>query len=128
MNAEVKALWIRGLLSKEYEQGEGCLHSTHPPTPAFCCLGVLCDLAVKAGALPPPVLIGHRMQMVYGKGREAGNLPTEVMEWAGLNTNDGSYHPVHGEAYDGVYTCSLASDNDNGFSFAEIARIIEKHF
>jgi len=45
MKLEVKKLWIEALRSGKYEQGRGALNKDGK----FCCLGVLCDLAVKAG-------------------------------------------------------------------------------
>lgn len=44
MNPEIKAKWVSALRSGEYKQGRGRLRS---PQDGFCCLGVLCDLAVK---------------------------------------------------------------------------------
>jgi len=50
MNPEVKAQWIEALESGEYTQGRGALTKVGPDgSRSHCCLGVLTDLAVKAG-------------------------------------------------------------------------------
>ena len=49
------------------------------------------------------------------------NLSLEVMEWAGLST-DGEFKYENGESD------SLASLNDSGKSFKQIASVIEKYF
>ena len=46
MKPEIQAEWVAALRSGEYKQGTGVLRSE---ANEFCCLGVLCDLAVKAG-------------------------------------------------------------------------------
>lgn len=45
MNQEVKKMWVEALRSGEYQQGKHHLNDNGK----FCCLGVLCDLAVKDG-------------------------------------------------------------------------------
>jgi hypothetical protein len=47
MNPEIKASWVEALRSEEYKQGANALHRNG----TFCCLGVLCDLAEKAGVV-----------------------------------------------------------------------------
>ena len=43
MNNEVKARWIQALKSGNFQQGKNSLHYENK----FCCLGVLCELAVE---------------------------------------------------------------------------------
>ena len=52
-------------------------------------------------------------------------LPSEVMTWANLDTNNGIYKPA-----DNVwgYDQALTDLNDNGKSFNELADIIENNF
>jgi hypothetical protein len=90
--------WVKALRSGKYSQAKGQLKTTE----GYCCLGVLCDLAVKAGVLK-----------VFPTGR--GNLPLNVKRWAGL------VDPAGG--YDGHQ--NLADDNDSGNRFKTIANIIE---
>ena len=123
MNAEVKALWVKALRSGQYVQGESYLHRvTQNEGALYCCLGVLCDLAVKAGVLPPPIQGRNDEQepvFAYGKDRQKAELPVEVMDWAGITSTDGGYSATN----------SLVNDNDSGeVDFSQIADIIEKHF
>ena len=47
MKPEIKKQWVQALRSGEYKQGRGQLKQGA----TFCCLGVLCDLAVQSGEL-----------------------------------------------------------------------------
>jgi hypothetical protein len=112
MKAKIKKLWLKALRSGEYNQAKGVLRTADAT--GYCCLGVLCDL--------------HRKAMKKGKGwdqtvyrQSNGGVPPEcVVAWAGLpaqnpdvtSANDDNDH--------------LASLNDNGASFADIAAIIEE--
>lgn len=122
MNPEVKAEWVAALRSGDYTQDSesSLLHSDE----GYCCLGVLCDIAVKKG-----VTFAHDRsgRWDYGISSDPANdvlasayLPGEVIQWAGL---DGS-NPVVGH-YVGT-NGSLASINDTGTPFEKIADIIEE--
>ena len=63
MNSEVKGQWTTALRSGEYEQGNGVLRTIDN---TYCCLGVLCELAVKANVIPVPVISGE--SYCYGEG------------------------------------------------------------
>lgn len=112
MNQEVKALWLEALRSGDYRRAEGKLHRTANGE-EYCCLGVLCDLAVKAG-LPVEVEPALRAYMRYDGFPDT--LPESVMEWAGLM--DSSPDTPHGE---------LVALNDDGMSFDDIANVIEEY-
>src|SRR5215469_11819332 len=94
MNKEIKSKWTAALRSGEYEQGIGslCLAGVNG-SKKYCCLGVLCDLAVKDGVIPEPEHtepnpgIGTYYHK-YGEEGATALLPFEVTSWAGLN--DGS--------------------------------------
>ena len=103
MNKEVKEKWLKALRSGEYKQASGQLTIDGN----FCCLGVLCDIHSKEFKIKwhEGVYLGA-----------SGVLPDSVMNWAGL-TND--IVP-----YEGKYS-SLMMANDRGYSFEEIANIIE---
>lgn len=120
MNPDVKAKWLEALRSGEYEQTTGTLHRVVPtngnewsPTkPAgWCCYGVLCDVAVKEGL---KVIRKTDEDTEYFDG-VIDYLPTSVVEWAGLPSNDPA---VQGR--------SLADRNDHGVTFPEIADLIEE--
>lgn len=123
MNKEVKALWTKALRSGEYKQAKGALHRQNE---GYCCLGVLCDVAVKAGAMPPPWTKGREGFTVrYGKTQEGAVLPEEVMDWAELSDNEGQYLDMGGDKH---ITLALSYQNDDGMSFADIADIIDREF
>lgn len=131
MNPEVKALWVTALRSGEYEQGKGLLHEESPGIHRYCCLGVLCDLAVAEGKVTTAQgwlnydLDGavRTVSYDYGSNRDNGVLPSEVMEWAGLNNSVG----LLDEHID--YHQSLVSLNDAaGYTFNRIADVIEEQF
>ena len=51
-----RELWMTALRSGKYKQTTGTLADQD----GHCCLGVACDLAVKAGIIPPPVKVGSK--------------------------------------------------------------------
>lgn len=135
MNPGVKALWLDALRGDDYTQGQAQLAT---PEGEFCCLGVLCDLAVKNGVIPEPVVSeingsGGRIGLLYGTpandlyDRDNGlYLPKEVIEWSGVNrTGDREQDP---ESPSWVHRPPLSALNDEGKTFAEIADIIEAEF
>lgn len=124
LKPEIKALWIDALRSGEYQQGREYLNSEK----GFCCLGVLCDLAIKAGVINDweegPDLSPHGEEEMIVVKRVAGSastLPAEVHDWAGFRYGD--QFGMLGLVGDGT---SLAALNDHGSTFAEIADIIEE--
>ena len=127
LKPEIKILWVGALRSDDYTQTRKALHDAE----GHCCLGVLCDLAVKQGALPE--LRWYESDSRPGvyditDGQEGfrSSFPYFLYDWAftkkpttgrGLMTN-----------FDREQGQSLACMNDQGFSFKEIADIIEKEF
>lgn len=117
MNEDVKRQWISALRSGEYKQGYQRLERNGE----FCCLGVLCDLAVKAGVV-------ERVHGEYGhgvvgfarpgdpEGPNASTPPWAVVKWAGMVSDS-----------DSLEMRSLINLNDiKGLSFEEIADVIEE--
>ncbi len=125
MNKKVQKAWADALRSGDYEQGKGMLHSGD----TYCCLGVLCELAVEAGVTErfngPRVMGEHGTLPSYKYGPDSevantGTLPIEVSEWAGLKGADWQDNPT----VDGY---SLATWNDHkNADFNDIARLVEK--
>ena len=113
MKPEVKKLWIDSLCSGEYKQGTGALHDNMEDT--YCCLGVLCQLAVNAGADVSVQEVGA----VTEYNETGAYPPPPVVAWAGLSQPD----PV---VYIGAQQKTLAALNDEGQTFEEIANIIEE--
>jgi hypothetical protein len=113
VNPEVKQKWVAALKSGEFEQGRHCLTDlTAPEQPLHCCLGVLCELAVKDGV--PVQVVNSKRQRYYDSAGSV--LPPVVREWAGLDRLD----PAAGDI-------ALSSLNDNGWGFNEIANRIEAY-
>lgn len=81
MNKTIKNRWVTALRSGGYEQGAGCLTRNKK----FCCLGVLCDLAVKDGIISA-VEDDQDGDVIVYYGEDMALLPQEVMKWAGLTT------------------------------------------
>jgi hypothetical protein len=123
MNPEIKDRWTTALRSGDFTQGKGSLTFVYENgTQKDCCLGVLCKLAVTAGVIPPgelvPMVNTTRSPVAYGDQRAEGLLPVEVVEWAGLSSDNPMVEKM------GCY-CPLTSLNDTGTSFAEIADLID---
>lgn len=130
MVPSIKAEWVAALESGDYEQGRGNLATVDTVTVGdlttevvkWCCLGVLCDLAVKAGVI-------HSVQ-AFGRLNYAGEgsvLPQAVSYWAGLEGED---NPGVGEGKkplsvwnDGSYY-GKEHENVPSHSFEEIAAAI----
>lgn len=116
MDQVIKQLWIEALRSGEYEQTVGTLHNDE----GFCCLGVLCDLAYKEGAVTRTRIDDKCYG--YGTRLEVGVLPPEVVSWAGMEDDN----PVVTEDGDGnLFSLSELNDAE-GWTFGEIADIIEE--
>ena len=122
MNKDVKALWLDALRGGEYVQGQGALRQGFADIDEsfYCCLGVLCDLYAKSVENSPAWTSGDGYGSRFG-GRES-YPPYFVLEWAGLDSEEGAY-----TRNDGGWS-SLAELNDRGRTFEEIASIIERKF
>lgn len=101
MTKKMANKWIRALRSGKYTQGRHELYT--PATNRYCCLGVLCDLypelqlnSIFGAVVSESTLYNHHRA---GLADAVGTIP-----------------------YSGV---SLASLNDIGYSFNEIADIIQ---
>lgn len=137
MKTDIRALWTEALRSGKYEQGSGVLKTRQG---SYCCLGVLCELAVEAGVIAPAKEeIQDAINLGWRYETESGVLPTAVMEWAGLPDSEGTYefsdeemseHYVGNWKDVGYYRkTSLVNANDShGKSFPQIADLIDKHF
>ena len=101
-------LWLEALESGQYAQCEGKLES---PDGGFCCLGVAC----KVLGIPRTEFNGD---IFYGEDGQAedASLPDYVRDMLGLTSAIGLYNN------DNLDT--LASHNDHGLTFEEIAAII----
>lgn len=124
MIQEIAEIWTEALESGKYKQGKNSLVQGPPSKRLYCCLGVLCDLANKAG-----VTDGTNDQedeegrTILDEGwaflDDGHQLPEVVRIWAGMNSTYGLFGYRSEE--------NLTDMNDGGDSFSEIAsRIREK--
>lgn len=118
MDTAVKAKWVAALRSGEYKQGAGALARGG----RYCCLGVLCDLAVKAGVLVEVSFADEEEDQLTYDGAD-GVLPDSVVDWADLSHTDPEVGGVSFDARD----LRLSAHNDSGKTFAEIADLIERY-
>lgn len=100
---EHRRLWVEALRSGKYQQARGQLKKRG----GMCCLGVACDLS-KLGAWQEEAYVGPHFDRYDA-------LPEAVRDWLGLGSFTG--YLGNGE--------SLASKNDDGRTFAQLADIIE---
>lgn len=138
MNAEIKAEWVKALRSGDFFQIKKSLKATNraifgnyavdgdpdADKVGYCCLGVLAELGVKAGELDGckesgPGLFKFFAYYTKDDGtKDTVSLPQlfetmpgwKIQKWAGLERE-----------IDGF----LASANDNGATFAELADFID---
>lgn len=119
MDADIKQEWVRRLRSGDYKQGMAYLRRTDD---TYCCLGVLCEIAVEQNVIPEPTNTNSFLEdsyYAYGVGN-TGVLPKVVMAWAGLDDSvPDVYIPEFGRV-------SLAGLNDGeGYTFDQIADVID---
>lgn len=127
MNEEIKEQWVTALCIGGYKQGRGELRTIKNE---FCCLGVLCDLAVKAGvaqwvtdSLKGWWVIpnGQTLQNVSDFDRGGAALPRFIREWAGLELAN----PMVTDAFGNRKYLSTLNDTHEE-RFTVIADYIEK--
>jgi hypothetical protein len=122
LKPEVKKAWVQALRSGDYTQSTGRLRTEG----GFCCLGVLCDLAVDAG-------IGKwndelRFETPYESNPY--DLPPAVSTWAGGKVSGRELTAEHvSAAVDGenilVADLLVGFNDDHKFTFNQIADLIE---
>lgn len=118
MKREIAERWIAALRSGKFNQTTGVLHRTKEhgkDAEGYCCLGVLCELAVAEGVITSRVDSFGDL-VAYGPSGHTGFLPEAVDAWAELTKG---YDPVLSSGE------SLSVLNDDGKSFTEIADVIE---
>lgn len=97
---EVLKLWVEALESGKYEQVSSVLRKKTDGQYAYCCLGVLCQLAENDGG------------QAYNDSDEYANTidfpPPKMMDFV----------------FDLEFCESLAEMNDSGHTFKEIAKVI----
>lgn len=119
---EPKRLWVEALRSEEYGQAKGALRTED----GYCCLGVLCEVAIKAGVkvkVEGPNDDGHHLFDGY-----EDFPPPSVCEWA-FGTNDVPLSVRIDDSFvdDSYMEAELADLNDSkDWTFEQIADAIDE--
>ena len=124
MKREVAEKWVAALRSGGYDQCTGLLeHFYSDGTSGFCCLGVLCRVvgAHREVSLNRDVWYSAISSDGWHADSSSTALTDEIRESVGMKTFEGDLY--YSEIDDG--TISLAVLNDAGFTFDQIADIIE---
>lgn len=115
---EVKAKWLEALRSGRYAQGRGALCRVKPDgSRSFCCLGVLADTL---GLLVPDPTSRTALGVLNQNG--GSDWVDGGSDWV----NGGWFGAPEHHTQGGLWG-DLASMNDCGKTFAEIADHIEKN-
>jgi hypothetical protein len=116
MREDIKQEWTADLRSGKYKQGKGGLRNP-PPENGYCCLGVLCDIISRKPEFQHWQWDGGFFQSIhahiYNNSTVVANesyVPDSLADAIGL-----AHHQQR----------ALASFNDQGFSFEQIADKIE---
>lgn len=112
MKKEIADMWVEALRSGKYKQAQGMLEEVNGDESRFCCLGVLCQLAIASGVEIERGVVDNKG--VYGT--EPNYLPGSVLEWAGMYSPSGATPDRQ---------VILSYSNDTGTPFEGIADLIE---
>lgn len=125
MKKEIADRWIE-LLESGLDQTRSALKRYRLDAPHYCCLGVLCELAVQDGVVEERLVSVPRIAKFGAVGNPGDEsvivLPAAVIKWAGMNTEVGEFDAGERERQ------NLANLNDSGYSFHEIAEVIRQHW
>lgn len=124
--------WAKELIFGDKEQGQGKLASKAPAEDMirYCCLGVLCEVALAHGVEVQRTEVSTPSGVTYfAYDGQQDFLPDSVVQWAGLGDNNPTlaYTPEDGgEAI--IESASSFNDGDAGIdyalSFPSIGRLI----
>ena len=127
IDPEKKALWVSDLRSGKNKQNIGYLSvlKNGEDKRGFCCLGRLCEVAIEDGnELKVECIDENDFDPYYGVRFRYGDspycLPIDVMDWAGICSEDPTMefyiNVVHEDGYECRYESSLAELNDMTYS------------
>ena len=126
MKEDIEKRWVEALESGKYKQGKDSLKIQNKDGSfSYCCLGVLCELAVEDGIIKPSSIPKNSFVWTYED--RSGVLPMKVMEWAGLDScNPQVKDDIHVSLQHENLSLSVYNDNLN-YSFKQIAKLIRDH-
>lgn len=116
MREDIRARWVDRLRNGGLEQGRGVLRNLKDE---YCCLGVLCEIAVDDGVIPPGYKDISDGYFRYGEQADGGLLPIEIRHWSGIDSANPRV-----ETGSGSYTLSSLNDTEQA-NFTQIAMWIE---
>jgi hypothetical protein len=96
MKKEIAERWVEKLKSGEFRQADGVLAvpRANGTISGYCCLGVLCEIAVEDGVISR-VIEQEKLEVRYGNAEEFEDgdyavevLPESVRKWAGLELSN----------------------------------------
>ena len=124
MDQEVKQRWVEALRSGEYEQGQGKLgrHWEGNEKAQYCCLGVLCEIADEATTWVDHDEGGYKYMVT-----EKGSMAYPSYSLTARVDLPGRFGEFPREVEDLIGN-TLADLNDAGFTFSQIADLIEWAF
>ena len=105
MNAEIKKEWVEALRSGKFIQGRDLLRSRDK----HCCLGVLCEIQSKHTGHKWETALSDPNSFTFLDGFYG--LGSRTLNWCDLKSTE---------------ALALASMNDKGSTFEEIAKYIEE--
>lgn len=127
MKEDIKNTWVNALRSGKYKQGKNLLKLETNGQYNYCCLGVLCELAVENKIIEESS-IKHFLFPSPGGSHYFENgksyLEDKVLEWSGISTNNGKFDTDK----NGLPITLAKLNDDEGYTFEEIANVIEEHW
>lgn len=119
-NRVARDLWVAALRSDKYQQTTGALRNEV----GYCCLGVLCEVAIEAGV---EIDVGTTENGVTVYDGNVEHLPESVCKWAGITSNPVAI--VDDESGDDdtmqIEREFVMLNDDDGWDFPAIANIVE---
>lgn len=145
MDQQVKELWVEALRDPNRKQAIEKLEDAK--TGAQCCLGVLCEVLIKNELMPELErfeieVFQDVVNIEYGVSiadKNGAVLPSQVVKRVGLTSSTGeipvdkrkwTYPEYYGEdgRKEDKLAFALSELNDKGYTFNQIADIIEEVF
>lgn len=145
MHKEIADRWADKLESGELPQGRGRLFQDSDKRNAkgeniggYCCLGVLCEIAVEDGIIEKRVYDPIDRSVGYGTYEEFNNgeqgtafPPLSVVEWAGLEDENPVFKTPGETCALGCCNRNLAAatlNDDRKYTFEQIAALIREQY